>query len=254
MKARFSSRWANNLARLAITLAAAGVFLGIRPDLFARASSEVGAIYQQKVASPRLIETYLRNHKLRKLQIGAGINHNPEWLNTDIEPSGDQAFLDATKPFPLPDASFQFIIGEQVIEHITYEQGIGMLKEAYRVLAPGGKVRIATPNLLQYFALFGPQDEKIKEFIPRKLDYHYWPQTPDPACYILNAAVRSWGHQFIYTPKMLRASFEKAGFTTIKQFAPGASDDADSTGLEIRSHGEFKDIDKFESMVFEAVR
>jgi len=67
------------------------------------------------------------------LQIGAADNNKPGLLNTDIEPSIGQAYLDASKPFPLPDRSFK-VFSEQVIEHITYETGLVMLKESYRIL------------------------------------------------------------------------------------------------------------------------
>jgi predicted SAM-dependent methyltransferase len=254
MKASFNSRWANNIARAGITLGGLALFFAIRPDLLGYASNQLGGVYHKKVVSPKVIENYFREHSVRKLQIGAGLSNRLDWLNTDIEPSARQAFMDATQPFPFPDASFQYVMGEQVIEHVSYEAALGMLKEAHRVLAPGGKIRIATPNLLQYIALFGQQNDTMKAYIPRKLDYHYWKPSPDVECFLLNAELRSWGHQFVYTPKMLRASFEKAGFTNIKQYAPGESEDPAMAGLEMRSDGEYKDMDKYESMVFEAVR
>jgi predicted SAM-dependent methyltransferase len=96
-----------------------------------------------------------------------------------------------------------------------------MLKECYRVLGPNGSVRIATPNLLKFVELFqDPQSEDAKTFMQGKLAWHQWPQTADPACLILNRQLRYWGHEFVYTPKMLRASLESAGFVEVKEFVP----------------------------------
>ena len=57
-----------------------------------------------------------------------------------------------------------------------------MLKESYRVLAPGGKVRVATPNLKKFIGLFQETNsQEMKTY------------TPDPECYILNQELREWG-------------------------------------------------------------
>lgn len=60
--------------------------------------------------------------------------------------------------------------------------------------------------------------------------------------------------KFVYTPVMLRASFEKAGFTHIKQRAPGETDDPDLKNMEIRPRGDWKDVNAYEAMAFEATR
>jgi Methyltransferase domain len=137
------------LARLAITIAAAGVFLVLRPDLSNALQRKVLPKFIER-ATPGVIDEYIRTHAVRKLQIGAGGNNKTGWLNSDIEPVIGLAYLDASKPFPLPDRSFQYVYSEQVIEHITYEEGLVMLKESYRVLTPGaefGSPRRTSANL-----------------------------------------------------------------------------------------------------------
>lgn len=252
MKVRFKSKWANHTARAGITVAAGAVFLLIRPDIYAHTTDQLRADYRMLV-SPRLIADYMRQTTRPKLQIGSGASDRSGWLNTDIEPGPGQAYLDATKPLPFPDGSLYDIFGEQVIEHLTYDEGLGFLKEAHRVLVPGGKVLLITPNLLSFVALFG--DQKPESYMPRKLDFHLWKKdTPDPACLILNGEMRSWGHQFVYTPKMMRASFEKAGFVDIRQYAPGQTDDPALKGIDLRSQSPWNDLNAFDSMAFEATR
>lgn len=241
------SKWKNILGRVAITLAAAGLFCFARPDVAGNAT--------RRLRSPHIIADYVKNNAVRKLQLGAGEFSNPGWLNTDIEPREGQAYLDATEHFPLPDASFRLVSSEQVVEHLTSEQGLGMMKESFRILTPGGKVRVATPNLLRLTDLL--HDERTPEqeaYIRAKIEWHHWNVASDPASVIVNSEMYEFGHRFLYTPKMLRSTLEAAGFTQVQQYASGESRDPALKGIEVRSYSNVRDIDRYETMVFEGVR
>jgi len=197
----------------------------------------------------------MRNNTVRKLQIGSGEFSNPGWLNTDIEPRKGQAYLDASKRFPLPDSSFQLVSSEQVVEHLSGEQGLSMMKESFRILVRGGKVRVATPNLLKLVDLL--RDDKTPEqmaYVRAKIDWHHWTMTSDPANVIVNLEMYEFGHRFVYTPRTLRSTMKAAGFTQIQQKESGESDDPALKGIEVRSRSNVRDIDRYETMVFEGVR
>ena len=100
-----------------------------------------------------IINAYLATKAVHMLQIGAGDSEKDGWLNTDIEPRAKEAFLDASKPFPLPDQCMHYVHSEHVIEHLTFDGGQVMLKESFRVLDHGGRVRIATPSLVKVVAV-----------------------------------------------------------------------------------------------------
>ena len=110
-------------------------------------------VYRRGVRDPGVIRDYLESHWIRKLHLGAGGNDPTEWLNTDIFPTGEEVYVDATKPFPFPDGSFQYVFSEHMIQAVPWEGGLAMLKECYRVLAPGGKLRIVSPNLEKFVQL-----------------------------------------------------------------------------------------------------
>lgn len=54
---------------------------------------------------------------------------------------------DLTKPLPFKDKSIDFIICSEVIEHMTKQQGEKLLEEIDRIMKPGGRVIITTPNV-----------------------------------------------------------------------------------------------------------
>ena len=249
-----SSKLGQVMARVIVTLVAAGLLLVLRPDIAGLLQGKLRAEVRL-LASPRIIDDYLKTNKVRKLQIGAGTFNKSGWLNSDIEPQIGQAYLDATQRFPVPDRSFHYVYSEHVLEHLEYEQGMNMLRESYRILAPGGAVRVATPNLLKFIELFQTSKNKqMQAFMNLKMDLFEWPRTPDPECYILNRESHDWGHQFLYTPLMLRASLQSLGFRNIKEFQPGESDEATLRNSEERIHGVMKEANAYETMVFQAIR
>jgi hypothetical protein len=112
--------FARRLTQVGITLAAVGLIFVLRPNIAGLVGNKVRNVYDRSIGSPRIIAAYLRNHPTGKLQLGAGSCDKEGWLNTDIEPREGQAYLDITKPFPLPDGSMHIVFSEHVIEHIPY--------------------------------------------------------------------------------------------------------------------------------------
>jgi predicted SAM-dependent methyltransferase len=209
--------------------------------------------FQQR--SRELIEAYLSTQQIRKLQLGAGTARHEGWLNTDIEAGEGLAYLDASKPFPLPDGSIHYIASEHVIEHLSYEDGKVMLAESFRVLAPGGKVRVATPNLLRFIELFQKDlSEPARVFAEGKLAWHEWPKERPSAAIILNLQLSSWGHKFTYDPETLEAALGRAGFTSIQQFEMSESDDPVLQGFEARTTGVNAATVRHETMVLQATK
>jgi len=90
----------------------------------------------------------------RCAQIGAkvtGIDYSPDAIEISREtlsafPESDLRVADC-RDLPFADESFERVASGDVIEHIDAEDGISMLKEMFRVLAPGGKMLVHTaPN------------------------------------------------------------------------------------------------------------
>ena len=202
------------------------------------------------------IDAYLRAQPVRKLQIGSGPVSLPGWLNTDTYPVAPaDVYMDAAKPFPFAERTFDFVFSEHVIEHITYDEGFSMLRESFRVLKPGGWIRIATPDLKKIVDLFSrPQTERQRRYIEWSMAANNPQVKLGSECFVLNSFVRNWGHQFIYDPPTLHAALNSAGFIEVRPCSPGESQNPALRGLE--SHGQQigEEWNEFETMVIEAQR
>lgn len=216
--------------------------------------------YRQRLRDPQVIRKYLDTHTVRKLQLGAGTHNPPDWLNSDIEPKGDQIYLDVTSNYPFPGGSFHYVFAEHLIEHIPWESGLRMLKESFRILAPGGKIRIITPDLAKYFYVLNHEtDAEVQRFIAANRNVFEWPNTPVGAAYVFNKAMREWGHVFIYDAEALRRTLKLAGFADVKQLQIGAKTDPVFETAEYRKSGAFSTddfwiINQMVGMVFEATK
>ena len=208
-----------------------------------------------------IIELYLEQAVVPGLQLGCATNYMKGWLNTDLMPHNgygeagqSYVFMDAAQPFPLPDNAFQYVFAEHMIEHLNYQAGAGMLDECARVLKPGGKIRVATPDLAVLLGLYGTDKSPLQQQYIEWITNRFLPGTgPASDVMVINNAFRNWGHQFIYDRDFLAAALHRAGFTAVEMCAVGESSDPHLANLEthgIRMGNEA--MNAFETMVFEA--
>lgn len=208
------------------------------------------------------IGRYLAGTRTPALQLGTGHNVLPGWMNTDVHVfrRGIVEYLDATQPFPIPSASFQFVYSEHQIEHIPLAAGDRMLAECFRVLRPGGVVRIATPDLHRIARLalppLGEEETYYVAYISRMLGL----ASPD-ATRVVNAMFREFGpddasgHQFIYSFETLAERLRAAGFADVRRREVGASEHAMLRGIERHADavGDGRVV-RYETLVVEATR
>ena len=82
------------------------------------------------------------------LNVGCGLKYHPGWVNVDMHSTSPHVIShNLLKGIPFPDNRFAVVYHSQVLEHFPKDKAEGFLSECYRVLAPGGIIRIVVPDL-----------------------------------------------------------------------------------------------------------
>jgi SAM-dependent methyltransferase len=92
------------------------------------------------------------------INLGCGERYHPRWLNLDLSAaSADVVQCDLTKGIPVADAKAWMIYSSAVLEHIPRVFVGQFLAECFRVLRPGGILRLSVPDfeaqVLEYLSL-----------------------------------------------------------------------------------------------------
>ena len=203
------------------------------------------------------IRCYLKTTAEPRLHLGAGTNILHGWLNTDLEPQRSEiVMLNVTQRLPLPDAGFRAVYAEHLIEHLSYEQALQLLRECWRVLQPGSRLRIVTPDLGKLVGLFttatnGEAIAATHEYVRLLL-----PGTEShQRTFVLNNEFRSWGHQFLYDRSTLEDLLLSAGFVSPAWRDIGESDCVHLSNLERHGQAIGSDlVNRYFSMAVEVER
>jgi len=203
------------------------------------------------------IRQYFLDRDVRKLQVGCGRNVLEGWLNGDVHPrSGREIYLDAAQPLPFPDASFDRVFAEHLIEHLGYADGQRFLRECFRVLKPGGRVRISTPDLGRLASLLCCEPRQPAHPYVRWLTDWCFPGLGvyEPAI-VVNHCLKAWGHRFLYDRPTLERSLGDAGFRSVIPAAVGGSADPHFDGIDGHPQAvSDPDMGRWETLVLEADR
>lgn len=90
------------------------------------------------------------------LNLGSGTYNAPGWVNVDlwglhrtwgVDPD---VIWDLRRPLPLPDGSVRAVFLEHVLEHLPAPVGLAALDQAFRLLEPGGVLRVSVPDFGRY--------------------------------------------------------------------------------------------------------
>lgn len=166
-----------------------------------------------------LLSSYLYKRKIAKmndrvvLNIGCGNEIIDGLVNLDLIPRLDKLFnkrmiglffKSKIIPFNLLGKNFFLeekadgIICHHVLEHIPPNSLVYALEQMFKLLKPGGKLRISVPNYASY----------IQENIPKNQGFK-------SKTIALNSLFYGWGHLFMYDEELLREALNKSGFYNV---------------------------------------
>lgn len=176
----------------------------------------------------RRLQRDIAQHNVDKLHVGCGLVLLDGWLNILYEPrqeygriiERDGRFLlnyNLLKKWPVDDNSISFIAGSHFIEHLDLNHGIMFLKESFRVMKPGGVIRLSCPDLEIYVRNY---IEKNESFFQNKLirGWCAFSQAETPGEILAAKAYDSGGaHQWFYDFESLKHILELVGFQDVKK-------------------------------------
>lgn len=85
-----------------------------------------------------------------RANLGCGSQICPDWINIDLVRTGPGVVAhDLSTGIPLPDASCEVVYHSHVLEHLRRSDAQFFMRECFRVLKPGGILRVAVPDLEQ---------------------------------------------------------------------------------------------------------
>src|SRR6185312_6510958 len=110
--------------------------------------------------------------KLPYINLGCGSHFHPGWVNVDFSKTGEDVIAqNLLNGIPFDDNTFEVVYHSHVLEHFPKHQAKAFIRECYRVLKPGGIIRVAVPDLEQIVKNYSrlldlgkaePENEKVR--------------------------------------------------------------------------------------------
>lgn len=130
--------------------------------------------------------------------------------------------LDITREWPWPDSSAEAIYSSHMVEHFTPAEMRRFLDKSYRVLRPGGILRLAVPDLefvvVRYIR--GRDDGRPNAADDLNRLFYSMPDSRSgPLLHRLAIALLHRPHQWMYDFRSMADRMERAGFTQVARFS-----------------------------------
>jgi predicted SAM-dependent methyltransferase len=181
------------------------------------------------------------NHPLY-LNLGSGPRGltSDNWINVDgCKDINVDYCMDFNKKFPFSDNCLDGIFCEHVLEHFNIENGQRLLRECFRVLQPGGCLRIIVPDGEKIMkAYFDNPSELLDQ------------RSVATSCAMeaVNSYFRQrYEHQIAYDEELLEQQISLAGFTRVSRVSFGKGNFSGAVIIDNEKY-------EWESLYVEAVK
>ncbi len=191
--------------------------------------SEVRAAIRRVTNATWRVRRRYKHQRDFPLNIGCGACGKPGWVNLDFYSlPGVNCVYDCRKNLPFSDDSVKFIFTEHFFEHIDYTEEVPLfLSECWRVLEPGGVIRIVVPDAEEYLRAYcteGWEDLiRIRPLRPDLSDVHFGSKF-NTKMEVVNAVFRQYfEHKYAYDFDNLRFALSRYGFGEVRKMSFGES-------------------------------
>ncbi|RJR08391.1 methyltransferase domain-containing protein [Candidatus Parcubacteria bacterium] len=175
-----------------------------------------------------------------KLNLGSGGHRLAGWANLDISNTAEIR-CDLRGPLPYNTETVSYIFSEHFIEHLDEVDGFKLFKECYRVLVPGGKLRISCPDLEQYVKAYlnwkneARADSKMFNSGTNYLNYAILGEALNGIKYLSPITTScDHGHKYYYDFDELSTKLQKVGFKDVERCQWKVSTTPQLANLEYR--------------------
>lgn len=166
----------------------------------------------------------------RYLNVGPGSNIDPRFVNVDWQwRPGIDVCLDISKGIHFPDARFDGIFTEHCLEHVLFPECVEVARNFFRILAPGGRLRVIVPDGGLYLDLYQQWKSGDRTPFPYLQAEGLRDLDEDSRCgftpmMAVNRIFRGYEHRFAYDYETLEHLLAYAGFVDIRRvsFLEGA--------------------------------
>jgi SAM-dependent methyltransferase len=148
-----------------------------------------------------------------RLQLGSAANRLDGWVNIDLFRPGLalELYWDLRRGIPFGSGTVDAVFAEHLFEHLTYPQGLALMRECRRIIRPGGVLRIGVPDLDRYVASYMGRDDLIDRVRPGR---------PTRAI-ALGEPFFLYGHRCMYDFETLELACRQSGFQAVERSAFG---------------------------------
>ena len=187
--------------------------------------AEVRVALARLVSRPGRVRRRYKDRRNLSVNIGPGLSAKSGWENVDIfKFPGVNCIYDCRKGLPFPDGSVRCIFTEHFFEHIDYlEEAPLFLSDCYRVLQPGGVIRIIVPDVEKYMRAYCADGWEelihVRPLRPGHIDVHFGSRF-NTKMEVLNMVFRQYfEHKYAYDFPTLEFALRRSGFDDVQKKA-----------------------------------
>ncbi|WP_371600279.1 methyltransferase domain-containing protein [Streptomyces sp. NBC_00564] len=140
------------------------------------------------------------------------------WVGLDFRKGPRVYRCDLRKPLPFGDGTVDVVLAEHIVEHFWYDDIPAVFDEFFRILRPGGIVRIVCPDALIVCDLLqGKENERTE--LQKQMDarMHRWQPVEATPLRVANRMAHEFGnHKSLLTEQALVGFAADAGFVGIE--------------------------------------
>ena len=168
--------------------------------------------------------------KTNFINLGCGPVINSEMINIDFFfEKGIDYGADLRYPLKIEDDSIDGIVCEHTMEHLTFKDDEKLMQECYRILKPGGVLRIILPDVSKFLNAYGNRnqnwfDEWENLYFTKSLNPERAKRRLSSKMGAISFVLQEYGHISAWDEETLNHFLSKVGFENVevKSFREGA--------------------------------